>query len=220
MISKTKDGGSEVMNIKDLSGRRFGRLVAVKIANKSSNGNIWNCICDCGSETRVLSTNLIRNHTKSCGCLRTEKVTDMNRTHGMRHERLYSIWTDMKTRCNNPKKDMYYAYGGKGIRVCDEWEKDFLCFHKWAMENGYGINLTIERKDNSEGYGPLNCKWATTLEQSRNRSVSLTLTDGKGCCSLKELSNKHKINYHTLYSKLKRNGMLNINGVAYYILQK
>lgn len=89
-------------------------------------------------------------------------------THGMSQTRIYQIWSDMKTRCLCKTNKWYPLYGGRGITVCDEW-KDFLTFYKWAIENGYSEDLTIDRIDNDKGYSPGNCRWATQHEQSMNK---------------------------------------------------
>ena len=88
--------------------------------------------------------------------------------HGMYQSRLYGIWEGMKYRCNNPKSDAYKYYGGRGIKICDEWDK-FVPFYNWAMKNGYSDELTIDRIDNDKGYSPDNCRWATMKQQVQNR---------------------------------------------------
>lgn len=97
-------------------------------------------------------------------------------THGMSKTRLYGIWCDMKRRCNNPKNKRYDRYGGRGIRVCEEWANDFQAFHDWAMENGYTDALSIERKNVDGHYSPDNCTWITFAEQQRNTSRSRYVT--------------------------------------------
>ena len=94
--------------------------------------------------------------------------------HGKSHTRLYTIHQNMKRRCNNPKNKWYYLYGGKGIRVCDEWsgKYGFVNFAKWAMENGYSDELTIDRIDSDGNYEPSNCRWATPHEQNMNRETT------------------------------------------------
>lgn len=81
--------------------------------------------------------------------------------------RLYSIWENIKQRCYNPNCKQYNDYGGRGIKVCQEWLK-FKPFYDWAMVSGYSDNLTIDRIDNDSNYCPNNCKWSTRFEQQRN----------------------------------------------------
>ena len=88
--------------------------------------------------------------------------------HGMTHTRIYQTWADMKQRCTNKNNPFYHRYGGRGIKVCDAWN-DFVPFYKWAIENGYSENLTIDRINNNGNYEPSNCRWATQQEQSLNK---------------------------------------------------
>jgi hypothetical protein len=83
--------------------------------------------------------------------------------------RLYRIWHNMKTRCNYPGKQNYKYYGGRGIRVCDEWSDSFKAFEAWALANGYADNLTLDRKDNDGNYEPGNCRFITHAEQQQNK---------------------------------------------------
>lgn len=101
----------------------------------------------------------------------------------VRFERLYNIWTLMKQRCYNQNNKGYKYYGARGIRVADCWLHDYHAFKKWAFENGYKENLTIERIDNNKGYEPNNCKWIEKSEQSLNRSMNFYFTyKGKTQC--------------------------------------
>lgn len=85
----------------------------------------------------------------------------------------------MKERCYKPSNDNYKYYGALGITICDEWLNDFSTFAKWSTENGYANNLTIDRKDNTKGYSPDNCRWITIQEQQRNKRKRGTVYGSK-----------------------------------------
>ena len=101
-------------------------------------------------------------------------------THGLsrektgkrRHTKLYMLWSNIRYRCNNPKSKDYHKYGGRGITVCDEWNRSYQAFYLWAMENGYCDGLQIDRIDNEKGYSPDNCRFVTPKVNSNNRRNS------------------------------------------------
>lgn len=158
----------------NIAGRRFGRLVAVERTGLDSQGRaLWKCKCECGAQITAPKGSLQYGGVQSCGCLRKERSIEATTTHGLsggreRGNRPYRIWLNMKQRCSNPKAAKFHLYGGRGIRVCDEWANDFAVFHAWAMANGYRDDLSIDRKDNDGNYEPGNCRWATRQEQSLN----------------------------------------------------
>lgn len=160
-------------NFEDLTGQRFGKLTVLE---RASNGNHkqtrWLCRCDCGNERIVQARSLKSGNTKSCGCLQKEKTT----THGQARTRLYATWRSMRYRCSNPHHRSYKWYGGKGIKVCKEWDDSFDAFHDWAVSHGYTDNLTIDRIDASKDYEPSNCRWITMSEQQRNKETTHWLT--------------------------------------------
>lgn len=154
---------------KDITNLKYGKLTAIKPTEKrSSNGNVcWIFKCDCG-KTKIADANSVKNGLiKSCGCL--------FKTHGMTKTRLYKIWINMKQRCNNPNSTKYKCWGGKGVKVCNEW-LDFNNFKKWAYENNYNDSLTIDRIDVNGDYAPENCRWATYKEQANNKTDNHFLT--------------------------------------------
>lgn len=89
--------------------------------------------------------------------------------HGMDGTKIYRVWGRMKERCNNPHNSSYHSYGGRGIKVCDEWNDSFIPFYEWALANGYEDGLTLDRENVNGGYNPENCRWITNLEQQRNK---------------------------------------------------
>ena len=170
----------------DLIDRRFGRLTVTEYAGIhitpcGTRRKMWKCLCDCGKEVVVAENNLKNGTTKSCGCWKSEKMKDHNTTHGGAHDRLYGIWKNMKRRCNSPKDSHYETYGGKGIKVCEEWANSYEAFKKWACENGYDENAktgdcSIDRIDNNGDYEPSNCRWVNRIAQANNTSKNRYVT--------------------------------------------
>lgn len=107
--------------------------------------------------------------TKSCGCARSLLNSERQATVAAHNKRLYSIWTGIKTRCENSHCSAHKRYGARGIKICKEWG-EFSSFLRWAKKSGYENDLQIDRIDNSAGYSPENCRWVTSAENSRNRS--------------------------------------------------
>lgn len=150
-------------------GQNFGRLIVIGGAGRDKKRNIlWRCICDCGTGTVAAGYRLRKGETRSCGCLQRETTVERNTRHGLCGSRLYSIWSNMLSRCGNDKNPQFSDYGGRGISVCEEWH-DFTKFADWALANGYSDCLTIDRVINDDGYSPRNCRWATAFQQSRNK---------------------------------------------------
>jgi len=161
-----------------ITGRRFGRLVVLELRpeRNGDGGTLWHCRCDCGGEHIARGDHLRRGTTKSCGCLRRERGKKQFTKHGMWGTRAYRIWQGMLTRCLNPRHRSYSSYGGRDdvpVTVCERWrfgengQHPFLCF--LADMDHPPPGLTIDRTDNSLGYMPSNCKWATRAEQVHNR---------------------------------------------------
>ena len=164
---------SGIMN--DLKGKKFGRLTVLYDSNKrSSEGQvIWTCVCICGCFVEVKAGNLKTHHTESCGCLKRERPPAYK--HGEARNnlqtRLHRIWSGIRGRCNSPNQTSYKYYGARGIKICDEWNNDFIVFRSWALANGYQENLTIDRIDNDGNYCPKNCQWITQGENAKKGNL-------------------------------------------------
>ena len=171
--------GDVMKNFTSLIGNKYGRLTVISLSDyKIDNRITYVCKCDCGNTTIVKSVNLTRKTrpTRSCGCIKKE----LNKTRGIKHNqtktRIYKIWASIKRRCNN-KNDKYY--GGRGITMCEEWQKEPLKFIEWAYANGYDENAktgecTIDRIDVNGNYEPNNCRWVSMSVQNKNRRKRLT----------------------------------------------
>ena len=124
----------------------------------------------------------------------------------MTGKRIYNIYHNMKNRCYNPNDDRYKDYGGRGIKMCDEWlgEHGFENFVEWSMVNGYAENLTIDRVNVNGNYEPSNCRWATNAEQSNNRRTCVYFTFFGITKNLKEWCNCIGENYEKMYGRYYR----------------
>ena len=152
------------MRLKDITGQRFGRLVAIRPISTGRNVD-WVCQCDCGNETRVSGSNLHGN-TKSCGCLRREIGKTKNAVHSMTKSREWNSWRAMRERCSMPSHNSYKYYGAKGVRVADEF-MDFSRFFAYMGKCPDGYSL--DRINASGNYEPGNVRWASSHEQRINR---------------------------------------------------
>jgi hypothetical protein len=187
----------------DLSGKRFGRIVAINGFRKKGR-TYWKCQCDCGKEKDISAQSLVNGATKSCGCLNSEIAKKTRTTHGDSKKRLYVIYSGMKTRCYNQNDDNYKKYGARGITICDEWLNDYEAFKKWALKNGYGDDLSIDRIKNERGYSPDNCRWANNKTQSRNKRDSVMITHEGKTKNLRDWAEIKGINPVTIYMRLKK----------------
>lgn len=173
------------MAIIDITGKRYGMLTVLEQASEpyiAPNGNRkikWECVCDCGNRLAVIGSNLRLGKSTNCGCIRKITLPASRRTHGeSRGERLYRIYNNMKTRCQNPLSYGFEWYGGKGISVCKEWAESYEAFRAWALANGYQDNLTIDRIDNNGNYEPGNCQWITASENSKKQHADRKRSKG------------------------------------------
>lgn len=150
----------------DYTGQTFGRLTVIREADRIGKHRKLLCSCTCGVSKEMFLT-VIKAGAMSCGCLQKEVAT----THGQSRvgNPLYGVWTNMKSRCTDPKAKYYPDYGGRGIAVCPEWTASFEAFHEWAKVSGYAPGLTLDRVKNDLGYSPTNCRWVGRTAQQRNR---------------------------------------------------
>jgi hypothetical protein len=192
------------MKFKDLTGQRFGKLTVIKKHGHNAKGNriTWECKCDCGNTAIVVGIYLGRR-TNSCGCMSSRATaSERNSTHHMSNTKIYRIWRAMISRCTNPNVDMYYAYGAKGINVCDRWRK-FENFYE-DMGATYSEGLSIERKDISADYCPENCIWIPKEKQAINKSTTYQYTYNGETVSLKTMCKIHNAPYQTMLNRIKK----------------
>jgi hypothetical protein len=154
-----------------LPGMKFGRLTIVNEIEKNRYGRRrFLCLCDCGNEHHVASSELRSGNTKSCGCLHNELIAKRNRSHGKSQSGTYTSWRAMHDRCANKNSERYAEYGGRGITVCEQW-KQFETFLSDMGERppGKKKEYSLDRIDNDGNYEPKNCRWATNSQQNLNK---------------------------------------------------
>jgi hypothetical protein len=203
--------GSIPVSFQDLVGARFGELIVLeKVPRLKSNTTRWKCKCDCGKIIETTRSSLIKGSSKSCGCLckklSTQRIIKVNTKHNLSRTRIYRIWTGIKNRVKGNIKDNKKYYFDRNIKICDEWEKDFIKFYNWSIQNGYSDNLSIDRIDVNGDYKPDNCRWATIKQQNRNKQNTTYLTLNGKTLSMGEWKEKLDIPFSTMVNR-KRKGL-------------
>ena len=188
----------------DVIGQRYGRLTVVRNQPRAAGARRRVlCLCDCGNETVSEPRVLRAGHKKSCGCLQKEWAGSDNfhkTKHGMarlgKKSQEYTAWLGLKSRCNNPNNPKFKNYGGRGIYVCNEWSNSFEKFYS-DMGDKPTSNHSIDRINNDGPYSVENCRWATTKQQSYNRSDSRIVNTPLGKMCLKKACEEFSVNYNT-----------------------
>lgn len=164
----------------NLIGQKFGRLTVIsKVKNLKNKSRVkWLCSCSCGETPTIAACELRNGDTKSCGCLKKEKLY----IHGASGTPEHQTWLSMRGRCTDHTFKNYPHYGGRGIKVCERWLNSFPSF----LED-IGLrpskNHSLNRVDNNGNYEPGNCQWATNTEQQRNKNNNHLITiNGKTKC--------------------------------------
>jgi hypothetical protein len=178
------------MRATELEGKRFGRLVCT-----TRMGDGYRCLCDCGVSKWVRTDKLKDGTTKSCGCLGRElnaaahadRLARKKAAEALKpkprttaQKRLAAVHQSMLQRCYNTTYSDYRFYGARGVTVCDSWQKSVGEFIVWAELNGYRSGLWLERVNNTQGYSPDNCRWASPKAQAQNRCNTLYLLHPTG----------------------------------------
>jgi hypothetical protein len=158
----------------DMTGQRVGRLVVVEFAGTCRDGALWLCQCDCGEMVVRQRTTLKLARSKSCGCIGRESRATRGGESARSHVE-YVCWRAMIARCEQRNHPNYRYYGGRGITVCERWRASFDDFVA-DMGPRPSAAHSVERNNNDGNYEPSNCRWATKIEQMRNRRHCPTCT--------------------------------------------
>lgn len=190
----------------DLVGKRFGSLTVLNYEYSTKGGKrMWRCVCDCGNESLVQTSNLTTGHIKHCQQCGYKALAEKRTTHGKRRTNLYTKWCSMRRRCEEKSCKSYKYYGAKGIKVCEEW-KDPEKFFAWAESHGYEEGLEIDRIDVKGDYCPENCRFITRIENANNKSNNRYVSYNGETKTLAEMCRKYNLTYNYI-SKLLRKGL-------------
>lgn len=185
----------------DLTGKRFGKWLAINPAPKRGKIYFWNCQCDCGICREVSGSALRHNESLSCGCDKAEKMKAAITTHGKSRAGVYSSWNSMMGRCYNESHTHFNFYGAAGVSVCSEWQS-FEGFFADMGDRPEGC--TIDRIDNNLGYQRGNCRWATKKEQANNRRNSKPIECFGLSMNVRDWSKATGIPWQTIDGRLRR----------------
>lgn len=199
------------MNAANISGLKFDRLTAVKPSdNRVANKIMWECICECGNTTFANVAQLRNSQRTSCGCAKKagnqiyKKTAKHGHFVGDKPSPTYRIWSGMHTRCSNQKMPSWPHYGGRGIKVCERWDK----FENFLSDMGERPDgKSLDRINNNGNYCHENCRWATDFEQHRNRSDNTYWTYKNETKPIAEWAEIYGLNRHTLGDRVRKGGM-------------
>lgn len=190
----------------DVTGQRFGRLIAKEFADSINGRRAYKCICDCGNEANVRVESLRGGTTTSCGCIRDEKIGNLRKTHAATKTTEYRAWCKIKSRILNPKDPKYPQYGGRGLQIYQPWVNSFEQFFADMGKRPENKN-SIGRIDVDRGYFPDNCRWEDTHEQARSRTDNVFVEVDGVKMVLKDACAKLGLGYKSVHAKLKYKGM-------------
>jgi len=192
-------------NFVDLTGKKFSRLPAISVVGKSSKSGrlIWLFKCDCGKEKSASGKDVRCGHIKSCGCISSEILMARNVTHGMSKTPEYVAWCKMRDRCNRESGKDYKDYGGRGIKVCDEWS-DFTAFYNYIGDRP-SAKHSLDRIDVNGNYEPGNVRWATPMTQGNNTRRNRFLVFNSVRKTVSEWSADTGLSLCAIHSRLDRN---------------
>lgn len=180
-------------------GKKYGKVKVIRFVEITSHKEKkWECLCECGDITYKTTNQLKKGY-----CLQCIKcghiMSGIKKTKPKKYsKKLYECYVNMKTRTTNKKQDSHNRYINRNITMCKDWLDDYYAFEKWALENGYREDLTIDRIDNDGNYCPENCRWVDRKTQANNRRTNVRLEYNKQIKTMAEWSKELNIPYWKL----------------------
>ena len=187
----------------DISGCEYGFVTVLgRVKSTGHNNSVWQCRCRCGTVRTFYKQQLTKYPNVNCGCQTARLLSERHRKHGKSKSLVYKAWAAMKDRCFNPANTHYYAYGGRGISVCDRWRDSFDSFLADMGDRPDGF--TIERIDTNGDYEPGNCRWASRKEQQNNRRCNVRLEIDGVTKTISEWSEYSGVHRSVVVSRIRR----------------
>jgi hypothetical protein len=203
-------------------GDKFGRLTVVCYSHTNKHKNqVWLLRCACGGSATVTTAELRKSGTQSCGCLKRDTMAARNMATAIANNNspelsgrsiadpdvrsLYDVWKAMRQRCNNPNDKEYANYGGRGVKVCERWDRSFAAFLS-DMGTRPSSKHSIDRENNEKGYEPGNMRWANPAQQVRNRRITRRVEYQGQLRSTADLADENGLAQGTLNGRLTLHG--------------
>lgn len=201
-----------IKDIENYINKKYNRLIIKSVIGEvKGRCSTWlNCQCECGKMKVVRFDYLVNGRTKSCGCYRKDNARKQSKeleTHHLSNTRLFTIHRQMKRRCYDKRVKDYKNYGGRGIKVCDEWLNSLESFANWSYDNGYNDTLTIDRIDNNGNYEPNNCRWVDQYTQQNNRTNNIQVEYQGRIQNISQWSKELNISYSKMYNRIVKKNM-------------
>lgn len=155
--------------------------------------------CDCGNESIKDYSSIKSGYNTQCKKCAIKSRSAKLIKHSLINHKLYRKWQDMLNRCRNPKVDRYKNYGGRGIKVCNEWTTSFKDYYDWCISNGWSEGLQVDRIDVNGNYEPNNCRIVKPVEQGFNKQNTVYIEHNGVKYSLAKLCYEQNLNYHVIY---------------------
>lgn len=185
----------------DLTGKKFGKWLVIKLDRLAPPHKYYWCRCDCGSEKSVQGNSLACGTSTSCGCDKGAKIAAAKTVHGKSRHPAYQSWSAMRRRCSDPNFAAYPWYGARGIRVCERWD-EFDLF--WAdMGQTWAKGLSIDRINPDGDYCPENCRWSGAKVQAQNKRNNLLMDTPWGAMAQAEAARRAGISLGALRNRIK-----------------
>lgn len=194
------------MKLQNLVGNKYGRLLVIERESSLNGHTRWLCKCDCGKECVVHGTSLKSGNTTSCGCFKTENAKKLYSGARQNNKRLYAVWNGIKQRCLNKNSKSYHNYGGRGIKICNEWKNSYESFYDWAIQSGYRDGLQIDRIDNNGDYCASNCRFVDKEIQANNKRNVRLYTINNVTKSLPQWCREYHQDYYLVRQRVAKLG--------------